>query len=117
MTRPSLAPVPVGSPDVPRNVTNLPRHELLGLHATVSGSTDPTHLGRSGLIVDESREVFVLRDANDAHIRLAKRILVLDVTLPSGEVARLHGADITFRPEDRPKKVRGGVSASSVGGA
>ena len=84
---------------------NLRLHELIGLYAKVAESSSLPHKGLKGLVVDETKNTFVIRVGIEEKI-VPKKGCVFLFTLPSKEKVRLEGDKIAFRPYDRPKKLR-----------
>jgi ribonuclease P protein subunit POP4 len=84
---------------------NVLRHELIGLEARVTNSSDPTLLGTSGEIVDETRDMLVVERVGNAKI-VPKDNSKFMFTLPSGEVVEVDGAKLVGRPEERVKRRR-----------
>jgi ribonuclease P protein subunit POP4 len=82
---------------------NIVRHELTGLATHIVESRDPTLVCRSGIILDESKEMIRLDTAHGA-VRVPKKVCVFDITLPDGRVVRVDGNVLRGRPEDRMKK-------------
>jgi len=84
---------------------NLGLHELIGLRAKVAQSRSLPHKGLSGMVVDETKNTFVIR-AGNVEKTVPKKGSVFLFTLPSREKVRLEGDKIAYRPYDRPKKLR-----------
>ena len=84
---------------------NLGLHELIGLNAKVAESSSLPHKGLKGLVVDETKNTFVIRVGIEEKI-VPKKGRIFLFTLPSKEKVRLEGGKIAFRPYDRPKKLR-----------
>ena len=84
---------------------NLRLHELIGLYAKVAESSSLPHKGLKGLVVDETKNTFVIRVGTEEKI-VPKKGRIFLFTLPSKEKVRLEGGKIAFRPYDRPKKLR-----------
>ena len=80
-------------------------HELIGLNAKVAESSSLPHKGLKGLVVDETKNTFVIRVGTEEKI-VPKKGRIFLFTLPSKEKVRLEGGKIAFRPYDRPKKLR-----------
>ncbi len=80
--------------------------ELIGLPVRVVGSSDPTLVGLSGIVVDETLRTLVVRRPDGRESRLGKRESAFEFTTERGAV-RVVGAGIEFRSEDRTKKVKG----------
>jgi RNase P/RNase MRP subunit p29 len=66
---------------------------------TVVGSPDPSLLGRSGVVVEESRNMLTIQN-NAGQQRLAKN--VIQFTIDGGEP--IDGAQVCQRPEDRVQR-------------
>jgi ribonuclease P protein subunit POP4 len=86
---------------------NLTRHELIGLPVQVVRCTDSSISGVSGKVVDETRNMLVVRrDPDGRQVRVAKDCCTFRFGLPGGGSADVDGRKIRFRPEDRVKKCR-----------
>lgn len=84
----------------------LARGELIGRHVRVLESSDPTLIGVEGRIVDETLNTFVVERAGESRpVFVAKSISVFGFE-EDGELIRIPGDRVRFRPEDRIKKVR-----------
>ncbi|MCX8175080.1 MAG: ribonuclease P protein subunit [Candidatus Micrarchaeota archaeon] len=88
---------------------NLRWHEFIGLRASVARSASQAHRGISGTVVDETKNTLVIRGKDGKDRRVPKRGSVFAFVLPDGKKAVLEGAQVAFRPYDRPKKVKGVV--------
>ncbi|MHA1925760.1 MAG: ribonuclease P protein component 1 [Candidatus Thorarchaeota archaeon] len=82
---------------------NLTRHELIGLETHVVRSSDPGHVCKKGLIVDESKEMIHI-STETGKIMVPKMISVFDFKLPQGIVVRVEGHKLMGTPENRIKK-------------
>ena len=82
---------------------NLVRHELIGLEARVVESTNPSQVGLSGRVVDETRNILSI-DTSKGVRNLPKQDCIFSFHLSSGEWVRVDGRLLLARPEDRPKK-------------
>jgi ribonuclease P protein subunit POP4 len=82
---------------------NLVRHELIGLEAKVIKSTNPSQVGLSGRVVDESRNILSIETTKGVK-NLPKAECTFSFHIPSGEWVRVDGKLLLARPEDRPKK-------------
>ncbi len=87
---------------VPITPSNILKHELIGLHVKVSGSSDPRLVGMKGTIVDETKNMFHVRDGKRL-IMLSKMISTFQVHLPGGQTVSLDGRQIVAQPQDRLK--------------
>jgi len=86
------------------NKTSIVNDELIGLDVRVIASTDPTWRGVSGLIIDESKNTFLIRTPTGDK-RIAKRIATFEFE-NQGEKTEVEGSRLIYRPEDRIKKAR-----------
>ena len=85
-----------------RGARNIGKHEFIGLDVEILNSSDPSIQGLSGMIVDETKNTFVV-DIDGREKRISKKIVRLGIRNTDIIV---DGAKITYRPEDRIKKVR-----------
>lgn len=79
-------------------------HELIGLKAKVTKSSDRSRVGLNGRIVDETMQTFVLETGKGEKV-LPKKEVWLEVDL-KGEKLEFEGARVAFRPEARTKMWR-----------
>ena len=86
-----------------RNAKNLGNHELIGLNVQVYKASTNQMLVK-GRVVDETKNTFVL-EVLDKENRVAKHGNIFDFQL-DGATVRMKGDRISFRPEDRTKKVK-----------
>jgi ribonuclease P protein subunit POP4 len=98
-----------------RTRANIGRHELIGLDAEVLEATDKGMIGTQGTIVDETRNMLIIRkraqQGSGKEVRIPKKGTRIRVRLEDGPGGRPVHADIEcdkvmFRPEDRIKRVR-----------
>lgn len=87
------------APRSPRTVDNLPRHELIGLHATVSQADDAGKEGIAGTVVDETRNTLVI-DTGNGERQVAKDEATFQFRLEEVEI-RVDGDLLVGRPEER----------------
>lgn len=83
--------------------TTLVQGELIGLNAKVVKSTNPSNIGISGKVIDETRNTLTIRKGNTNKI-IPKETAVFQFTLPNGTVVEAEGNVLMGRPEDRVKK-------------
>jgi len=79
------------------------QQELIGLNAEVVRSSNPSSVGISGKVVDETRNVLVMVCQNKEK-KIIKETAVFHFTMPDGTVVEIDGKVIVGRPEDRVKK-------------
>ena len=87
-----------------RENADVARHELIGHLVTVE-SRSAGHNGLEGTVVDETKNTFLVEREGGSVIRVPKpgNRFVFRV---GNERFAIHGDELTFRPEDRTKKVR-----------
>jgi ribonuclease P protein subunit POP4 len=88
---------------MPHASNNILAHEWTGLNVSIIDSTDPNVKGISGLILDETRNMFAI-EKKGRPVKIAKSDAVFATTLQSGETVTIAGNQLRFRPEDRVKK-------------
>ena len=79
---------------------NILRHEFIGLRMCVESSPNKTEEGISGLIVDETKNTFLVKTGNGIKT-LGKQHKLLRVTLPDGESVRIDGNVLSVSPSRR----------------
>jgi len=85
---------------------NILGHEIIGLHARVQHSRDPTKTGIAGAVVDETRNTIIIEEACGKRIMLPKSesIFEFDV-VRAGEKLEVDGKRMTEHPWERTKKL------------
>lgn len=78
---------------------NIQRHELVGLEAAVSGSSNADMCGICGTVTDETRST-LLFDTVRGKRRIPKAGTVFTFMIPDGQV-RVDGDAIARRPAER----------------
>ena len=86
------------------NEDMLSKDELIGLTVKINKCTDPNWLNRKGVIIDETKNTFLIRE-NKRNIRIAKNIAKFEFKLNNHKV-KINGSKISYKPEDRIKKTR-----------
>ncbi|MDD2665622.1 MAG: ribonuclease P protein component 1 [Methanocellales archaeon] len=82
---------------------NLIFHELIGLFAEVSASTNSSLVGIKGKVVDETRNLLVIENK-----KIPKSCSTFVFSIPNNKV-KVDGKLLVSRPEDRIKRrLRGG---------
>ena len=82
---------------------SLVQHEFIGLEVKVVKSKNPTLVGISGRVVDETRNTFTILK-NDNKKVVVKDTSVFHFVLMNGTVVEIDGKVVMGRPEDRIKK-------------
>jgi len=80
------------------------KNEFIGCSVLIKECTDPTWIGKKGIIVDETQHLFLI-EINNMIKSIEKKIAIFQVTLPEKTI-RINGSKIIYRPEDRIKKAR-----------
>lgn len=79
---------------------NVIRHELIGLDVLVSGAANPLHRGISGRIIDETRNMLVIRTPQGI-LRIEKMHSTFRVHLPDHTLVEINGSAMILAPEKR----------------
>ncbi len=79
------------------------RHELIGLWAKVAKSRNPSYLGLSGKVIDETRNTLIIKDREKKKM-IIKEVSVFHFKFPDGTIVEIDGKLLVGRPEDRLKK-------------
>lgn len=79
------------------------QHEFIGLEAKITKASNPSHIGISGTIVNETRNTFVILQDNKRKT-IAKSQAVFHFTLPDSTIVEIDGQILVGRPEERLKK-------------
>jgi ribonuclease P protein subunit POP4 len=82
----------------------LAREELIGLYVKVKDCKDPGWIEKSGLIIDETKNTFLIEIKNEKKI-IAKKTATFEFDY-NGNKITLDGSKIAYKPEDRIKKIR-----------
>lgn len=86
-----------------RNPTNILNHELIGLRVSITGSRNPSQVGLTGIVVDETMKTLVLETFNGRK-RVLKEGARFLFYLPGHVKVSVDGKELIGRPEDRLKK-------------
>jgi ribonuclease P protein subunit POP4 len=82
----------------------LARDEFIGLKVKIKECDDPNWNGKSGTILDETKNTFVLEIGNQQKT-IAKKTAKFEFHI-EGKKITIDGSKIMYRPENRIKKVR-----------
>lgn len=83
----------------------LTRHELIGLHARVTESSDPTLVGCEGTIAMETRNTLTIADGSRTR-QVPKAAVTLEFALSNGYVT-VSGERLLARPARRTERSGG----------
>jgi len=75
-------------------------HEMIGEEMEIVSSTNQSHLGIHGTIIDETKQTIKVRKNDGKEVVLLKNAVVFKL-LRTGEI--ISGKEITKRPEERLK--------------
>jgi len=88
---------------VPENIL---RHELIGLNVKIVRSPNRSLKGRSGLVVNESKNMLTL-SKKGRKVLIPKSVATFRFKLADGRLVDVDGARLLGRPESRSKtKIR-----------
>jgi len=79
------------------------QEEFIGLEAKILESENPSYVGISGTVIDETRNTLVLLHSNGRKVIL-KELSVFHFRLSDGTIVKIDGKAIVGRPEDRVKR-------------
>jgi ribonuclease P protein subunit POP4 len=79
------------------------RHDLIGLYAKIIESSHQDYIGIKGIIIDETKKTLIIMDDKEKK-RVAKKVSVLQITLPNGKSYIVDGVSTIGHPVDRIKK-------------
>jgi len=82
---------------------NIARQELIGLRVEVAESTNPGLVGIAGVVVDETRNTFLLETERGIK-RIPKQNASLIFTLPDGQRVKVNASVLISQPENRISK-------------
>ena len=82
----------------------LAREEFIGLPVKIKECKDPDWIGKSGLIVDETKNTFLIEIENEKKM-IAKKTATFEFDY-GGKKITFDGSKIAYRPENRIKKIR-----------
>jgi len=82
----------------------LARDEFIGLHVKIKECKDPSWIGKSGLIIDETKNTFLIETKDKKKI-IVKKTATFEFDY-GGKKITLDGSKIAYRPENRIKKTR-----------
>lgn len=80
------------------------KEEFIGLPVNIIDSNDPNWKGKSGIIINETKNMFEIK-INNKNKKIEKKNSKF-VFEENGNKIILNGSKIAYRPEDRIKKTR-----------
>ena len=82
---------------------NIIRYELIGTEAKIVKSKNPSYIGISGKILDETKNTFTILHEGKRK-KIVKDITVFHFKFEDGTIVEVDGKILVGRPEDRLKK-------------
>ncbi|HYB04726.1 MAG TPA: ribonuclease P protein subunit [Nitrososphaerales archaeon] len=76
---------------------------LIGREVEVLASRDKSMLKIKGLVIDETKNLLVLRTSLEREVKVPKSIVTLRIENKKGEPLELEGAKLVGTPSDRIK--------------
>ena len=86
------------------NEKSFAKDEFIGLKVKIKKCSDPKWIGKSGFVLNETKNTFLLDIENQEKI-IAKNNTIFEFEVDDKKIS-LDGSKILFRPENRIKKVR-----------
>jgi ribonuclease P protein subunit POP4 len=90
---------------MPRNTQNIYGHELIGLQVAIEIRSRHNSSAINGIIIDETKNMFIVMNKT-RKIKVSKKKIKLQLTLPNQHKVTLDGKKLINRPEDRIKMFR-----------
>ena len=88
-----------------RTKKNILYSTFIGLQVELINSSQRELIGLVGKVVDETKNLLVIEKAGGKEVKIPKVSSTFRFTLDDGSKFDIEGMKITFRPEERPKKV------------
>ena len=84
---------------------NIAKDELIGKKVKIKECTDPNWEGKKGLIVDETKNTFLIK-MNNKEKRIGKKTATFEFIYKKDKKIEIKGSNICYKPENRIKKIR-----------
>ena len=81
------------------------QHEFVGKEVKIFRSSNPSHLGLKGRIIDETRNTFGIID-REKEKTIPKKTSIFHFRMDDGTTIEIDGKILIGRPEERLKKKR-----------
>jgi len=89
---------------IPREISNIRHHEIIGCLVKVVDSTNKSLVGLEGEVVDETKNLLIVKSKGVTK-KILKNNVILVITVPeSGKKTTIRGDEISLQPEKRLKK-------------
>jgi ribonuclease P protein subunit POP4 len=82
----------------------LAKDELIGQRVRITDCSDPNWIGKSGQIIDETKNTFLI-EIEKQYRKIVKKTARFEFKIHGNKII-IEGSRIAFRPEDRIKKLR-----------
>jgi ribonuclease P protein subunit POP4 len=79
--------------------------EYIGLETVVINSSSPERIGIKGMVVDETKNSFVIEKNDGKEVRIPKKGSLF-LFKKGNESFEVEGSKILYRPEERLKKIK-----------
>lgn len=79
---------------------NILFHEFIGQDVAVVHASNPSLIGITGLVIDETRSTFTIKTETGLKM-VGKKGVTLRIRLPTGKVVDLDGSALLMAPERR----------------
>ena len=80
------------------------KDELIGRSVIIKECTDPTFVGIAGVVIDETKNTFLIETKNKQKM-IAKKTSTFEFEYKGRKII-IQGLKLIYRPEDRTKKAR-----------
>lgn len=88
-----------------RTKKNILYSTFIGLEIEITNSSQRELVGLKGKVVDETKNLIIVEKSDGKEVKIPKVSSTFRFTLDDGSKFDIIGMKITFRPEERPKKV------------
>lgn len=82
------------------------RGELIGLEVLITDSKNKSLIGVQGKIVDETKNMFIIKTKDSEEKKIIKNQCTFEFTLDNREKVAVEGENLVARPEMRLKKTQ-----------
>ena len=86
-------------------LSKIVREELIGLRFRVLKSSCKTYECIDGIIIDETKNTFVIKDNKEKKKIIPKKNILFEFTLRDNTIVKINGDKLIHRPESRIKKL------------
>ena len=83
---------------------NIIQHELIGRKVFITKAAHRGYEGLKGIIIDETRNMFIIRSNGNKVYKIPKKVCVFRFDLPDNLAVEVKGSLLVGKPENRLKK-------------